>query len=327
MTLTIDHPAPRVPENDGTRREFLAGALATAVLVGCGEDQRASDGPTTRLVTDSKGRRVRIPTASRRVVSLDFGPSTASLINLGITPVGATTNIGFDPLLGPSAKRIANLGGTDSVKVERIAELRPDLIVLNAVYIDLDPEQLQRIAPTVAFETPNRFSDILRIQAGFVGRSERADELVREFEDELRGSEARKQIAGRKVALTSVRDGQFSLFGPRLQFGILIEALSGTIVPERVGKKALTDARDDLSIEVLPDLLDEADFVVLLRDFGSAEADADVRRTLASPLWRRVPAVQRDNVRVVDIQAMVGSYGFAGLRRVLDQLATAPPAS
>lgn len=315
-----------VVTDDASRRQFLAGVLAAGVLAGCGDEQQAAPEASTRMVTDSEGRRVRIPTDPRRVVALDFGPSTAALISVGLTPVGATTNIGFDSLLGASARQIANLGGTADPKIERIAELRPDLIVLNTVYVDLKPDQLSPIAPTVAFESPNRFYDILRLQAGIVGRSERAEELVRDFDDELRRSRARKQIAGRRVALAAVRDGEFSLFGPKLQFGVLIEALSGTIVPERAGGKPLTDAADGLSIEVLPGLLEDADFVVLCRDFGSAAADADVRRTMASPLWRRVPAVQRGDVRIVDIQAMVGSYGFGGLRRVLDQLATPAPA-
>jgi iron complex transport system substrate-binding protein len=322
-------------DDDATRRRFLqlVGSIPLLAAAGCSSDDEAEPAPSaaaTRTVTDKAGRTVEIPAQPSRVVVLDFGPIIASLVELELIPIGATSNeqtTDFSERFGPSANAILDVGDTNAVNLEKVAALKPDLILTNTVYIDVDIEALQRIAPTVGFEGPNRYLDILQFHADIVGRRERADELAAEFNDDLMRSPARQALAGRKVALASFREDTFTLFGPELQFGLLIEALSGEVYPGEVGGKPLTDFSEDLSLEVVPELLDGADFVVLLRDFAGADSDEEIESVLDSPLWQRIPAVERGDVRVVDIQAMVGTAGFAGLRRAVDQLGDGAPAA
>jgi ABC-type Fe3+-citrate transport system substrate-binding protein len=78
---------------------------------------------------------------------------------LGVAPVGVTDWMGFENGIGPWAQEAAKAAGdppelltnTDGIRFEKIAALRPDVIV--ALYSDLkesDYEKLSQIAPVVA---------------------------------------------------------------------------------------------------------------------------------------------------------------------------------
>jgi iron complex transport system substrate-binding protein len=314
-----------------TRRRFLIG-MGTLVLAGCGTP--GASAPTamvaaTRQITDDLGRVVDVPAEPQRVVVLDPSRSTVHLVELGLTPLAATHNEStgsetglFPAILGDAAKAITSVGLSGAANLEQITALRPDLILYNMPFEEIDVNLLAAIAPTVAYNFDRPYEEHLRFIAGVVGRTTQAEALITDFERQLDERARTLQLNGRTFSLLWIADGGdgFGLAGPESLLGRAIVRLGGTIVPSSVNGKPLTDDTDRLSLEVLPQLVD-ADTIIALRSFGSAEAEQDTQSFLSSPVWQAIPAVQREDVLIVDIQAVAGTYGYRGLNAVLDELA------
>lgn len=121
-------------------------------------------GADTRPFVDDLGRTVEVPAHPKRIVALWDAFLTVPLLELGVTPVGSQGR-------GTSAEAAyirggGLLAGVDfvpgemdwvgdwPVDLERVAALSPDLII-TAPWMEVDPERLQAIAPTVSLD-PSR---------------------------------------------------------------------------------------------------------------------------------------------------------------------------
>src|ERR671923_237503 len=120
---------------------------------------------------------------------------------LGLTPVGVTDWFGDQPDavwpwaqdelrdLGDDPPEV--VGDAETINFERIARLRPDVILaLYSGLTDDDYETLSEIAPTVA--QPDRYPDYgipwedqTRTIGEVLGRADEADTLVRGVEDDF----------------------------------------------------------------------------------------------------------------------------------------------
>ncbi len=117
-----------------------------------GEDLSADK---TRTVSDMKGE-VKIPANPQRIV--DVSGSADELIIMGVPFVGSANTSMFDGITVPAYLQeyfavnnievVGNYSGTMDLNLEKIAELKPDLIIMNIRHEKVY-EQLKRIAPTV----------------------------------------------------------------------------------------------------------------------------------------------------------------------------------
>jgi iron complex transport system substrate-binding protein len=202
-------------------RSLLAAALAAALITaGCGEDGEpagssaaaASSSGFPVTIAHSLGR-TTIPEAPERIVVVGY-TDQEPLLALGIRPVGAMDWFGEGTFArwewekrawgGKPPEVVSNKAG--EVDLEKVAELRPDLIL--ALYAQLDRglyDKLSQIAPTVAqaggdpYTTPWR--DMTRTAAKAVGRSEDGERLIRDVEARFAAfREDHPEVAG-KTAL------------------------------------------------------------------------------------------------------------------------------
>jgi iron complex transport system substrate-binding protein len=177
---------------------FLA-LMPVLLLAACGSDDepepagsKASAGfPVT--IEHARGKTV-IPAAPKRVVTIGYTDHEI-LLALGIRPVGAMDWFGERPYgkwpwekprWGGDTPEIIGAGGK-GYNVEKIASLRPDLIIgLYAGADDLDKatyDKLSQIAPTVGpspehddYTTP--WQEMTRVAGRAVGKEARANELI-----------------------------------------------------------------------------------------------------------------------------------------------------
>ena len=321
-----------------TRRRFLIGAgglLGAAALGACGAGEQAAvpraTVAATRTITDDLGRVVDVPVDPQRVVVLDPSRTTVQLVELGLTPVGATHNdlTGtetslFPAILGDMAQEITSVGLIGSANLEEITSLQPDLILYNMPYQEIDVELLATIAPTVAFEFRPGSEANLRFVANVVGRTEQAEALIAGFEDQLDERAQTLQLNGRTISVPYISFDRptITFFGPETLLGRVIIRLGGTLVPSSIDGTPLTEYSDELSLEVIPELVEGADTIIALRFFGIADTDQNVQAVLSTPLWQTIPAVQRGDIVIVDGQAAVGTYGYLGMNTILDELAS-----
>lgn len=140
------------------RGAALAAAILSLALVltACGSDDDSSDsaGATTaatRTVKAGNGA-IKIPAAPKRVVTI--GNTDLPFIDMGGKPVGVTTVAESDLSLLPEGQRATFEKATDlgdEVDIEKVASLKPDLILVQIPDTEFKKieKQLEAIAPTV----------------------------------------------------------------------------------------------------------------------------------------------------------------------------------
>jgi iron complex transport system substrate-binding protein len=324
MTETIEslrttRELPTLPEiDDATRREFLIGAAGLLLLApyGCGsggEEGRGASGET-RVVEHAAGR-TEVPVEPRRVVALD--PSSAlNLDALGVPVVGAVRPNIASPAVVEEFLADAEIVGTLSEpNLERVAGLRPDLIVAlpdGGEVANLD--ELRRIAPTVAYEFANpEWERMLRDQATFVGREERAEALIGEHESRLARLRRRVEVAGRPtINYLRFYAASLGVCLGYLETRMMSEA--GFRFPEGYGHTPDNQRCTEESTEQLPRL--DADVLLVGTDPGGEDLTREYRE---SPLWKRLGAVREGRVLEVDTGVWL-SFDYPGIGMMLDDL-------
>jgi iron complex transport system substrate-binding protein len=292
--------------SDPSRRHVLAaggGSLATLALAACGSSGRTGRGTTsagTGAAVRHKYGTTRVPPRATRVVTLGY-TDQEPVLALGVKPVGVVDFFGERPY-GKWPWETTKWAGTqpqvvgqrDDFQFEKIAALRPDLILgLYSGMTSKDYATLSDIAPTVA--QPAGHADfaapwtVVADQAGrSLGRQSEAAALVRQVQTQAATVRAaHPEWKGKTVAVVepNKRD-QWAVFGaadPKLQF---FESLGFTVAPAVHRIEPGGDV-GKLSTERL-DVLD-VDRLVLLSDV-SDQSRAQVE---ANPLYAGL-AVARD---------------------------------
>lgn len=233
-----DAVSTRSPDliEDISRRSLLVAPVAAALFAACrsGREEAAdAPAPTTRMFTDSTGQTVEIPVRPQRVVALHDSNGGAQVLSLGVPVVGLAHLWPQERPPGYIARHF-DLSATESIgwwaeiNVEKVASLRPDLIV---AYADdeggIHPppagtaesaDWLRAIAPMVAINTFRPveevmadFTDLLGVEPAVLDR-QRA-----EFEAAL--DDLASALNGRwpevTVAYMHARPDSIDAWGPR----------------------------------------------------------------------------------------------------------------
>ena len=107
--------------------------------------KRASDGARRRAAGPAR----RADAAPKRVVAIEWD-TVENLHMLGMAPVGAADMKGYDTwVAAPRPKGMKDVGSRQSPSIERIAALKPDLIVVPDYRSTKNLSQLKRIAPVL----------------------------------------------------------------------------------------------------------------------------------------------------------------------------------
>jgi iron complex transport system substrate-binding protein len=156
----------------------------TAVAAG---PAAAEDGKT-RAIVDDRGVTVQVPAEPKRVAAISYLAVDVAFA-LGLKPVATTYMVaGRQPdfLLGLT-RDIKQIGQRAKPNLELLTEAKPDLIVAMKRYTVGNAEQLQKIAPYVAYnmellsESYQEVADLSKL----LGKPERGEQLNAEFKRHL----------------------------------------------------------------------------------------------------------------------------------------------
>lgn len=318
------------------RRRGLVAVLAIVLAVAvsaCGSEDKpagaagAADRASAFPVTIAhRHGSTQIASEPKRVVTVGFNEHDFVLA-LGVKPVAVREWFGERPSATWSWAR-AELGTAKphvikgDLNYERIAALAPDLIL--GIYGGIDKSayaKLSKIAPTVVqaegtvdYGAP--WQQQLRMTGKALGRSERAEEIVKDLEQRVAAArEANPQFAGKTAAVIYKFDrfGVYASADPRSR---LLTAL-GFRIPEAIDKLAGSAFFAELSNERLR-LVDQ-DVVVT---YGpTPDKRSDVRD---NPLYKRLDAVREGRDIYLDGEdALIGALSFSSplsLPYALEQL-------
>ncbi|HTF50025.1 MAG TPA: iron-siderophore ABC transporter substrate-binding protein [Pseudonocardia sp.] len=250
-----------------------------------------------------------IPSAPQRIVAIG-GNDGDALFALGITPVavlGGQTADGVPPWLAgrldPASTIVLRSPGDPGL--ERIAALRPDLILAGAVPNIGDLyAKLAQIAPTVTYRhgpVADSWQDRLRLTARAVGRTAQADRLIADTERRIAElPDHNPGLRGKSVSIAwANQPGSLAVLGGDSNTTALLRALGLTVAPglRDVQSNTLPNAASSLSTEQWSRL--DADVVLVAASTPDlAEAVRD------NPLVRALPAVSRGTFQAIDLSTV-----------------------
>ena len=295
------------------------------VLISCNqaeiqEPPEIGQPPTSsdcRLVQHEMGETC-IPVQPQRIIALDFSAIPDSLLALGIKPIAITYATHFDRKLfnGLSADDIAGIesvGRIDQPSLEKILELKPDLII--SVKWNGEPiyELLSEIAPTVVVDVNETIfsphENFLKI-AEILDRKDEAESIIDEYHQKATATQEHlgEQIEDVEVAYIAYVRGNFyvpsrsaALFEVLRDVGVNIKPVSmerGEWLP--------------ISIEVADRYA--SDFLFILNVDNKPESFF-----LQNPILSQLEAVKNNQAYVVDI-AVGHPHGPLGMNRLLDEI-------
>ena len=242
----------------------------------------------TVSVTDDRGVEVEVPVQPKRIASISYFADDVALA-LGIAPVASTyMTAGREPdfLLGLTS-RMKQVGQRAKPNLELLSEAKPDLIVAIRRYTVGNAQQLEKIAPYVAYnmelldESYREIAELSKI----LGKPERGIELNEAFRKHL------EDFAGK--APKDVHPRFVIMWGGETPFAFHTENTAASIVAAIGGDNIagnMTSGGEfgiDLSLETM---LEKDPEVLFIYDSGPD------RPHESNPIWQELSAVKNGRV-------------------------------
>ncbi|MFI6350373.1 ABC transporter substrate-binding protein [Streptomyces sp. NPDC050560] len=215
-----------MPSHASARRLVLMAVVAVTgplLLSGCGDD--GGDGgdakaaaAAARQITDAQGRKVKVPTAPKRVVTLSES-TTDTALALGLEPVGTTAGRGQSgpsTYLADKASKAQVVATVAEADMEKVAALRPDLILVDAsVGAQKTIGKLQEIAPTVFTSKQNEnWKTAFTATADALNKKPEAGKWLKDFDSRVADVKGRLGgNEGKSVSVIRWQDGAPSVVG------------------------------------------------------------------------------------------------------------------
>ena len=257
--------------------------------------------------------------APKRIVILDnlYGEI---LDPLDITPVGATTGQAdsqeFSTLFKKQYKdaKVVSVGWQGSPDLDKIAELKPDLILMTGEQEDLY-EELSDIAPTVGYqintdENWDYHETSLKVAEIFDKRDEMKKDLDRvDAREAVFAENVKAKFGDQKLMYLRVTDNDVRYYAYG-HFGYLYDTYHFN--------RAETFNPDDMFQVIDPDKLKDINPDLLIVQADSQELlDNKLKNT---PVWTSLKAVQNNKVIYADYSTYMLGFGIVSQEAIMKQI-------
>ena len=300
----------------------LALACVTSVmLMGCGKTGNVAENVAkedTMVVTDVRGE-VEIPSNPKRIVDLSGNSDILSI--LGYDVVGTANSDAYDYTKFPSyleetlkGAEILGYSMQDTMDVEAVMNLNPDLIVISTVQEKMY-DQLSEIAPTVMIQLEAlNWKDDVRALAKVFNKEDVANEWIANYENKAKE-------AGDKIKAEYGEDTTYlSFLASGGQFFIFDGAGFGDVLYNDMGlaKPAGMPEQTDISLPVVTYeglAAIQSDYIFVIA------TDEDLAQLEANSIWNNLPAVKNGNVVVLESSPYFNQgYSSIGREILVDEI-------
>lgn len=300
----------------GILKTILTASMALMLFAGCSNTSTEKEESKTVTVTDVRGQ-VEIPENPERIVDLSGNSDILSI--LGYKVIGTANSDAYDYTKFPTYLEETLKGATilgynmqDTMDVEAIMNLNPDLIVISTVQEKMY-DQLSEIAPTVMIklEALNWKEDVKALAKVF-NKEEAANTWLANYDKKAKEvGDNIKEAYGKDTTYLSflASGGQFFVFDGAGFGNVLYEDL-GLSKPEGM------PAQNDISLPVvtyegLASI--KSDYIFLIG------TDEDLKVLEENAIWNSLPAVKEGKVIKLDASPyFTQGYSSIGREKLLD---------
>ena len=309
---------------DWSRRRFLAMTAAVATAAACGSQKPGSVAKDGSVTVKHMFGETKIPAPPKRVVSAGYTEQD-DLLSVGVVPI-AVTNWWGDQPFGVWPWAMPKLGGAqpevldlaNGIQIDRIAALKPDLIVATNAGVDQDTyTKLSGIAPTIAQSGQDAFFEPWKEQAAAISQAvfkfDQMAALVKEVEDKFTAAATNNaQFAGKKVLLLqgALVDDAVQVLTPGWRSDFLTQM--GLVVPDTGGSVITRDRMESV--------LDGVDVLIWMTESDDQQAALLADPTIA---MLRATAAKRNVFTGKDLAGAIAFASPLSYPVVADQLTPA----
>ncbi|MEL6401218.1 MAG: iron-siderophore ABC transporter substrate-binding protein [Cyanobacteria bacterium J06626_4] len=307
------------------RRFLLLMGVTACIASACTSQAQTDQQSLTTASTDV--RRIQhafgeteIPKNLTRIVVWGY-VTIEAVVAHGIQPIGVPNSM-VDEMRHLSLDRetIAEIGAPGQPNLEKIAALKPDLILTSKHRIRDNYPLLAQIAPTVVFDIDSNteWKELTQLCGQALGKQAETEKLAAAYDAKLQEVRARfsKNSRQPQVSVVYLHPEFIGTMGTATFAGSVL-ADAGIARPH---SQAQAQGPRNISLESL-ELLD-GDALYIIRPQSYHEVAAEIRteidRMQAHPLWSQLKAVQANQVYEVGAYWAIGSYIAANL--ILDDL-------
>ncbi|MGW0845894.1 ABC transporter substrate-binding protein [Streptomyces sp. NPDC002787] len=291
-------------------KDFADAARKTAAM---GTDAKPGEWP--RTVEHAMGE-TKIEAQPKRVVVLDVG-ELDNVVSLGVQPVGLAPTEGSPELpsyLKKDAGSPKNVGTINSLNLEAIAALKPDLILGSQLRAADKYDELSKIAPTVFSVRPGfTWKENYLLNAAALDKTAEAKEKLATYE--AKADALGKKLGVDKPTVSMVRympDGVVRLYANA--------SFIGTILKDVGVPRPKNQDIEDLAAEISAENIDQADADYIFTGVYGDPKATDKSRAQGNPLWKNLSAVKAGHAYDVPDETWYLGLGVTAADEVLGDL-------
>ena len=307
------------------RRFFLLMGITVCIASACTSQAQTDQQSLTAASTDVRQVQhafgeTEVPANPTRVVVWGY-ITIEAVVAHGIQPIGVPNSM-VDEMryLSLNRETVAEIGAPGQPDLEKIAALKPDLILTSKHRVSDEYSLLAQIAPMVAFDIDSdaEWKELTRLCGEALNKPAETEKLAVAYDAKLQ--EVRTQFS------QNSRQPQVSVVYLHPEFiGTMGTAtFPGSVLADagiaRPPSQAQAQGPRNISLEAL-ELLD-GDALYIIQPQSNHEVAAEIRTEFdlmkAHPLWSQLKAVQANQVYEVGSYWAIGSYIAANL--ILDDL-------
>lgn len=280
-------------------KTLVATCMTAMMFVGCASNSATNEDKAigkTVTVTDVRGE-VEIPADPQRIVDLSGNSDILSI--LGYKVIGTANSDAYDYTKFPSyleetlsGAEILGYSMQDTMDVEAVMNLKPDLIVISTVQEKMY-DALSEIAPTVMIQLEAlNWKDDVRALAKVFNKEDVANEWLTKYETEAKeeGDKIKAEYGEDTTYLSFLASGG--------QFFIFDGAGFGDVLYNDMGlaKPAGMPEQTDISLPVVTYeglAAIQTDYIFLIA------TDEDLAQLESNAIWNSLAAVKEGNVVVL----------------------------
>ena len=302
-------------------KTLVATCMTAMMFVGCASNSATNEDKAigkTVTVTDVRGE-VEIPADPQRIVDLSGNSDILSI--LGYKVIGTANSDAYDYTKFPSyleetlsGAEILGYSMQDTMDVEAVMNLKPDLIVISTVQEKMY-DALSEIAPTVMIQLEAlNWKDDVRALAKVFNKEDVANEWIANYENKAKE-------AGDKIKAEYGEDTTYlSFLASGGQFFIFDGAGFGDVLYNDMGlaKPAGMPEQTDISLPVVTYeglAAIQTDYIFVIA------TDEDLAQLEANSIWNNLPAVKNGNVVVLESSPYFNQgYSSIGREILVDEI-------
>ncbi|WHY66240.1 iron-siderophore ABC transporter substrate-binding protein [Neobacillus sp. SuZ13] len=311
----------------------LFSIMTLFLLAACGsnEEKTSEETKTTAeksyTVEHAMGTTTIKGTPKKVVILTNEG--TEALLALGVKPVGAVQSWLGDPWydhIKADMDGVEVVGVESEVNVEKVASLKPDLIIGNKLRHEKIYDQLSAIAPTVFSETlRGDWQDNFKLYAKALNLEEKGNQVLSNFDKhiaDLKGKLGDK--VNQQVSVVRFMAGKSRIYYTDSFSGVIFDKLGFKRAAQQEALFTPDNKLGLLAVEVGKEVIPKMDgdllFYFTYAPQGDQAALDTAKEWTNDPLWKNLNAVKSGHVYEVSDATWNTAGGVLAANIMLDDL-------